>query len=98
MTISIIPSHSRRLGGSRNILSDSHAKAANLRGGDFLNWTAADVVEALTSGFTPSGNLGAGMTAVVRNLAELPESDRQAIAVYLKSLPTLGPPAAPAKP
>ena len=29
------------------------------------------------------------MTAVVRNLAELPEFDRQAIAVYLKSLPPL---------
>ena len=29
------------------------------------------------------------MTAVVRNLAKLPESDRQAIAVYLKSLPPL---------
>ena len=37
------------------------------------------------------------MTAVVRNLAELPEFDRQAIAIYLKSLPPLGPPA-PAKP
>ena len=79
-------------------LPDGHGKAANLRGGDFLNWTDADIVEALTSGFTPAGDvLGAGMTAVVRNLAELPESDRQAIAVYLKSLPPLGAPA-PAKP
>ena len=73
-------------------MPDGHGKSANLRGGDFLNWTNADIVEALTSGFTPSGDvLGAGMTAVVRNLAELPESDRQAIAVYLKSLPPLGP-------
>ena len=87
---------SRALAGAP--LPDGHGKSANLRGGDFLNWTAADVVEALTSGFTPSGDvLGASMTAVTRNLAELPESDRQAIAVYLKSLPPLGPPA-PAKP
>jgi mono/diheme cytochrome c family protein len=79
-------------------LPDGHGKAANLRGGDFLNWTNADIVEALTSGFTPAGDvLGAGMTAVTRNLAELPASDRQAIAVYLKSLPPLGPPG-PAKP
>jgi len=86
---------SRALAGAP--LPDGHGKAANLRGGDFLNWTDADIVEALTSGFTPAGDvLGAGMTAVVRNLAELPESDRQAIAVYLKSLPPLGPPA-PAK-
>jgi mono/diheme cytochrome c family protein len=78
-------------------LPDGHGKSPNLRGGDFLNWTAADIVEALTSGFTPSGDvLGDGMTAVVRNLAELPESDRQAIAVYLKSLAPLG--AAAAKP
>jgi hypothetical protein len=35
------------------------------------------------------------MTGVVRNMAELPVSDRQAIAVYLKSLPPLGPPAPP---
>jgi mono/diheme cytochrome c family protein len=84
---------SKALGGAP--LPDGHGKAANLRGGDFLNWTDADIVEALTSGFTPSGDvLGAGMTAVVRNLAELPESDRQAIAVYLKSLPPLGPPTA----
>jgi mono/diheme cytochrome c family protein len=86
----------RRLAGAP--LPDGHGKAANLRGGDFLNWTNADIVEALASGFTPAGDvLGDGMTAVVRNLAELPESDRQAIAVYLKSLPPLGPPA-PAKP
>ena len=87
---------SRALAGAP--MPDGHGKSANLRGGDFLNWTNADIVEALTSGFTPTGDvLGSGMTAVVRNLAELPESDRQAIAVYLKSLPPLGPPA-PAKP
>jgi len=79
-------------------LPDGHGKSANLRGGDFLTWTTADIVEALTSGFTPSGDvLGDGMTPVVHNLAELPESDRLAIAVYLKSLPPLGP-SAPAKP
>jgi mono/diheme cytochrome c family protein len=87
---------SRALAGAP--LPDGHGKAANLRGGDFRNWTNGDIVEALTSGFTPSGDvLGAGMTAVVRNLAELPETDREAIAVYLKSLPPLAA-SAPAKP
>ena len=86
----------RALGGAP--LPDGHGKSANLRGGGFLKWTDADIVEALTSGFTPSGDvLGGGMNAVVSNLARLPESDREAIAVYLKSLPPLGPPA-PAKP
>ena len=79
-------------------LPDGHGKSPSLRSGDFLKWTAPDIVEALTSGFTPSGDvLGAGMTAVTRNLAELPDSDREAIAVYLKSLPPLGP-SASAKP
>jgi hypothetical protein len=31
---------------------------------------------------------------VARNLGELPEADRQVIALYLKSLPPLGSPAA----
>jgi len=79
----------RRLAGAP--LPDGHGKAPSLRGGDFANWKAADVVEALTSGFTPSGDvLGDGMTAVVRNLAQLPQSDREAIAVYLRSLPLGG--------
>lgn len=87
---------SRKLAGGP--MPDGHGKSGNLRGGDFLTWTEADIVEALTSGFTPAGDvLGGGMNAVVRNLSQLPESDRHAIAVYLKSLPPLGPGAA-AKP
>jgi mono/diheme cytochrome c family protein len=40
------------------------------------DWTNADIVEALTSGFTPDGDvLGGGMTSVVRNLAQSPKSD-----------------------
>ena len=82
---------SRALAGAP--MPDGNGKSANLRGGDFLSWTAADIVEALTSGFTPSGDvLGGGMTAVTRNLSQLPESDRTAIAVYLKSLPRSGRP------
>jgi mono/diheme cytochrome c family protein len=78
----------RRLAGGPS--PDGKGKAPSLRSGDIAAWTVADIVEALTSGFTPVGDvLGDGMTAVVRNLAELPEPDRQAIAVYLKSLPPL---------
>ncbi len=87
---------SRRLAGAPS--PDGRGEAPNLRGGEFADWSTADVVEALTSGFTPSGDvLGAGMTSVVRNLAELPAADREAIAIYLKSLPPYGAPA-PAKP
>ena len=70
---------------------DGKGNAPNLTGASLADWTNADVVEALTSGFTPVGDvLGGGMTSVVRNLAQLPQSDREAIAVYLKSLPPIG--------
>jgi mono/diheme cytochrome c family protein len=86
---------SRRLAGAP--LPDGKGKAPNLTT-ELADWTTADIIEALTSGFTPSGDvLGAGMTSVVRNLSELPETDREAIAVYLKSLPPIGAPS-PAKP
>jgi mono/diheme cytochrome c family protein len=66
---------------------DGKGKSANLVGGKFTDWTKADITEALDSGFTPSGDaLGSAMAAVVRNTAELRPADREAIAVYLKSL------------
>lgn len=69
---------------------DGKGNAPNLTGAGLAEWTKADIVEALTSGFTPEGDvLGGGMTSVVRNLAQLPQSDREAIAVYLKSLPAI---------
>jgi mono/diheme cytochrome c family protein len=76
---------------------DGKGKTPNLTGAVLGDWTRDDIVEALTSGFTPVGDvLGAGMTGVVRNMAQLPQTDREAIAVYLKSLPPSGSP--PTKP
>src|SRR4029077_1939343 len=70
---------------------DGKGNAPNLTAACLADWTNADIVEALTSGFTPDGDvLGGGMTSVVRNLAQLPTSDREAIADYLKSLPPIG--------
>lgn len=54
-----------------------------------LEWSEAELVEYFTSGFTPDyDSVGGSMAAVVTNLALIPESDRQAIAAYLKALPT----------
>ncbi|MBV9137056.1 MAG: cytochrome c [Hyphomicrobiales bacterium] len=76
---------------------DGKGNAPNLTQ-SLAKWTDADIVEALSSGFTPDGDvLGGGMAGVVRNLAELPKSDLEAIATYLKSLPRLGRPSS-AKP
>ena len=75
---------SRHLAGAP--APDGKGKTSNLIGA-LKDWSNADIVEALTSGFTPAGDvLGAGMTGVVRNLAQLPQTDREAIAAYLKSL------------
>ncbi|MEX3315541.1 cytochrome c [Sulfitobacter sp. PS-8MA] len=53
-----------------------------------LDWSKADLVAYFTSGFTPDyDSAGGEMAEVVRNLAQLPESDRDAIAAYLKALP-----------
>ena len=53
-----------------------------------LDWVETDIVEYLTSGFTPDfDSAGGHMALVVENTAHLPESDRAAIAAYLKIVP-----------
>jgi mono/diheme cytochrome c family protein len=53
-----------------------------------LDWSEDEIVEYLTSGFTPDfDTVGGHMTAVVENFAQLPEKDRAAIAAYLKRVP-----------
>ncbi len=55
-----------------------------------LDWSEADLVEYFTSGFTPDyDSAGGEMAEVVSNLAQLPESDRAAIAAYLKAIPAV---------
>ena len=57
-------------------------------------WSKAEIAELLKTGFTPSfDNVGGSMAAVVRNMAQLSDADRLAMAEYLKSLPAVqGPP------
>lgn len=53
-----------------------------------LDWSHDEIVEYLTSGFTPDfDSAGGKMVSVIEALAKLPEGDRQAIAAYLKRLP-----------
>lgn len=55
-----------------------------------LTWTADEIVEYLTSGFTPDyDSVGGHMALVVENTARLPESDRRAIVAYLKATPAV---------
>lgn len=60
---------------------------------DALNWSEGDLVEYFTSGFTPDyDSAGGEMAEVIENLSQLPESDRAAIAAYVKALPPVTPP------
>ncbi len=75
----------RRLTGGP--LPDGKGRAPDITAAGLRNWSRADIAEALSSGFTPTGDtLGGMMAPVVRNTAELPASYREAIAEYLKSL------------
>lgn len=61
-------------------------------------WSKEEIAELLKTGFTPSfDSVGGSMAAVVRNIAQLPDADRAAMAVYLKSLPAVQGPTRPAK-
>ena len=74
----------RRLEGGPSL--DGKGKAPDITAAGLKDWSQSDIEEALSSGFTPTGDaLGGAMAAVVRNTAELPPAYRAAIAAYLKS-------------
>ena len=53
-------------------------------------WSAEEIVEYLTSGFTPDFDVSSGeMYEVVLNMSQLDLADREAIAAYLKAIPAL---------
>jgi mono/diheme cytochrome c family protein len=75
---------SRRLTGGP--LPDGKGKAPNITAAGLKDWSESDVADALSTGFTPTGDtLGSAMAAVVRNLSKVPSSDLAAIAHYLKT-------------
>jgi mono/diheme cytochrome c family protein len=52
------------------------------------SWSVEDIVGTLTTGDTPdSDRVGGPMVEVVRNISQLSDADRHAMAVYIKSLP-----------
>lgn len=57
-------------------------------GGDIANWSEADIVTYLQTGFTPDyDSVGGSMVEVQQNMAKLPQADVEAIAAYLKAIP-----------
>jgi mono/diheme cytochrome c family protein len=76
---------SRWLAGAPN--PDGKGRSPNITPAA-LNWSEAEIAAYLLSGFTPEfDSVGGHMVAVVENMARLPESDRLAIAAYLKKVP-----------
>jgi mono/diheme cytochrome c family protein len=56
-------------------------------------WSVDDIVALLTDGQKPDFDfVGGDMGEIVNNTARLSDTDRRAIAVYLKSLPPSGSP------
>lgn len=79
---------SRWMAGAKALEGDG--AIANITGGEdgIGDWSEDDIANLLESGFTPDyDSVGGSMAAVVRNMAELPASDRKAIAAYLKAIP-----------
>lgn len=78
---------SRWLGGAPNPSGDG--KVPNITP-DKLKWAAADIVQYLTTGFTPEFDVvGGHMAHVVENMGRLPESDRLAVAEYILAVPSV---------
>jgi mono/diheme cytochrome c family protein len=61
----------------------------NITAARLRDWSEGQLAEMLKAGTTPNhGRVGSSMTDVVTNLAMLPASDRDAIAAFVKRLPS----------
>jgi mono/diheme cytochrome c family protein len=62
------------------------------------DWNEKDIAYFLESGQTPDGDsAGGSMVSVIKNISQLSEADRAAIANYIKSLPPVDGPPKPKK-
>lgn len=62
------------------------------------DWNEKDIAYFLESGQMPDGDsAGGSMVSVIRNISQLSEADRNAIATYIKSLPPVDGPPKPKK-
>jgi mono/diheme cytochrome c family protein len=62
------------------------------------DWNEKDIAYFLESGQTPDGDsAGGSMVSVIKNISQLSEADRAAIASYVKSLPPVDGPPKPKK-
>jgi mono/diheme cytochrome c family protein len=78
----------RRFAGGPNPVGKGNIPDITPEKSGLAAWSEQDIAFLLAEGLTPSGDsAGGAMAEVVRNTAQLPDADREAIAAYLKSLP-----------
>ncbi|PZO81651.1 MAG: cytochrome C [Mesorhizobium amorphae] len=73
--------------------AEGQGNVPNITGGEggLGDWSEADFVELLSTGFTPEfDSVGGTMADVVKNTAALSDEDRAAMAAYLKAVPAHG--------
>jgi len=86
-TLTGAPDRARWLGGGPD--ASGKGRVPNITPGG-LDWSEAEIVEYLTSGFTPDfDSAGGHMALVVGNFSQLPEEDRAAVAAYLMKVPAV---------
>lgn len=67
---------------------DGQGGVPNITQFKLKSWTVSDIAGMLSTGFTPDADsVGGTMAEVVRSMAQIGAADRQAIAIYIKSLP-----------
>ena len=77
----------RWLAGAPSLEGDGNVPSL-APGSDLDGWSEGDIAGYLNSGLTPDFDTAGGtMVDVIRNTSQLPDSDRRAIAAYLKALP-----------
>jgi len=80
----------RWLAGAPTLDGEGSVPNITPAGKDVSSWTASDIEYYLETGFTPEfDTVGGPMVAVQEGIAELPGSDRAAIAAYLKAVPAI---------
>ena len=69
---------------------DGQGGVPNITQFKLKTWSVADIAGTLADGMTPDADLvGGNMIEIVANTSKLTAADRQAIAVYIKSLPAV---------
>jgi mono/diheme cytochrome c family protein len=87
---------SQRFAGGPNLEGEGWVPNITQKG--IGSWSEKDIAYFLQTGETPDGDSAGGrMREVIRNLSQLTDEDRTAIATYLKSLPPVEGPKPPAK-